>query len=117
MGVGVYHMGETGNLVYIRTIPTPAGMDNLWVTPDSTTYLTGHPLAWKFLLAVWKPDMAKDYPPASEVLRMDEDTYEFNQVYLDNGFQFSGSSIAVFWKDNILLGSPTGNLMECHRIK
>jgi hypothetical protein len=62
------------------------------------------------------PSMSPSYPPGSEVLEMDPNTYEFTQVYLDDGWQFMGSSISVFWGDNILMGSPSANFMECHRV-
>ena len=29
-GVGVYGIGENGDLIYKRTIPAPATMDNMW---------------------------------------------------------------------------------------
>ena len=29
-GVGVYEIGENGDLIYKRTIPAPATMDNMW---------------------------------------------------------------------------------------
>ena len=29
-GVGVYEIGENGDLIYKRTIPVPATMDNMW---------------------------------------------------------------------------------------
>merc|ERR1712130_59516 len=115
LGVGVYEIDVGGGLVYKQTIPTSSPMDNLWVSPDGAIYAAGHPSAWKFMLAIWNPAMALQYPPSSEVLSLAPNGYVFEQRYLDEGRQFMGSSIAVFWDKNILIGSPTGNLMECHQ--
>ena len=116
LGVGVYEIDSSGGLVYKQTIPTSSPMDNLWIAPDGSVYAAGHPSAWRFMLAIWYPSMAKQYPPCSEVLSLAPNAYAFEQRYLDEGRQFMGSSIAVLWDKNILVGSPTGNLMECHRI-
>ena len=41
--------------------------------------------------------------------------YELQQVYKDDGSEFSGASIGVIFEENILVGSPIGDLMECHK--
>ena len=51
-----------------------------------------------------------------KVLKLASGRNDFEQVYLDDGFQFTGASIAVFWNENILLGSPGKNLMACHKV-
>ena len=81
-GVGVYEIGENGALHYVRTITAPATMDNMWVSPEGHVYLTGHPKGWKFLLSMWMPKMAAKYPPGSEILKMDANSYNFEQVWL-----------------------------------
>jgi hypothetical protein len=42
--------------------------------------------------------------------------YELQQVYFDNGSQFQAGSVAVVLDNNVLIGSPAGNFMECHKI-
>lgn len=112
----VYEKGQDASLTYSRSILIPASMDNLWISPNEDIYISGHPDSWKFLMNVWFPEKAAQYPSGSEVLKLASGSNDFEQVYLDDGFQFTGASIAVFWNENILLGSPGKNLMACHKL-
>ena len=108
MGIGVYDIAENGYLSYIQTILSPSTMDNPWNSPDGSIYFAGLYGAWKAFTGGH---------PGSEIMKLEPDSYELTQTYMDNGAQFQGASIAVFWNENILVGSPFGNLMECHKLK
>ena len=67
MGVGVYNIGPAGELIFIKTIRAPAAMDNMWISPEGEVYLSGHPLAWKFMLSMWNPNFGKTFPPGNSL--------------------------------------------------
>ena len=108
----VFNIGANGDLTFKRTIKAPATTDNPWLAPDGSIYFAGANLSWRLL--VTEPH---EFKSGSEVTKLSPNAYELTQVYKDDGEQFSGASIAVLWEDNILVGSPFGNLMECHKIK
>lgn len=108
----VFDIGANGDLTFKRTIKAPATTDNPWVAPDGSIYFAGVNLSWR--LFVTEPEQFKG---GSEISRLAPNAYALTQEYKDDGEQFSGASIAVLWGDNILVGSPFGNLMECHKSK
>jgi len=113
--IGVYDIGENGAISYSRSIAAPSTTDNPWMAPDGSIYFAGVSNVWKTLFADITGDKEK-YMPGTEVSKLAPGEYELTQEYMDNGKQFQAASIAVFWEKNILVGSPFGNLMECHKV-
>jgi len=108
--IGVFEIGEFGDLTFVRSITAPSVTDNPWKAPDGSVYFAGATLGVE---AFYKP--MGEYHAGSEISILPPDQYELQQVYKDDGSEFSGASIGVIFGENILVGSPIGDLMECHK--
>lgn len=113
-GIGVFNIGRNGDLEYSWTIPGPSLMDNTWTAPDGSIYITGTAQLWKMLYGLITGNT--NYMAGTEIFRLEPTGYELQQVYFDNGSQFQAGSVAVVLDNNVLIGSPAGNFMECHKI-
>lgn len=104
----------TGDLSLRSRIPMGRGPDNIDVTPDGTLWIAGHPHPMK--LSAHAADPAT--PSPSDIVRLRVDANgepgEREVIYLDEGAQFSGASVAVFSGGRLLAGSVYGNrLLSC----
>lgn len=95
-------------------MPVGRGPDNIEVTADGDLWIAAHPLPLK--LTANGADAANPSPSAVMRLRVDDSGQpgEPETVYLDDGRQFSGSSVAVPADGRFLAGSVYGDqLLDC----
>jgi hypothetical protein len=125
--IGVYEIEENGDLRFSREIQSSPTMDNFWKAPDGSIYLAGSSQAWRFF---WNKIFTgssrhvqtsinfisdNTWPLGSEVLKLLPNSDKIEQVYYDDGDEFTMASIYVSWGDNILMGSPAQKFMACSK--
>ena len=95
---------KNGALELINNLELKTGLDNIEVDSDGNLWIAAHPKLLSFVGHAKDPN--KKSP--SEVLKLipakDNKSFEVEQVYLDNGEQLSGSSIAVHYKNDLFIG-------------
>ena len=95
---------NTGDLTGKESIKLGTGVDNLDVHPDGSIWAGCHSQLLSFL--AHSKDKAKLSP--SEVVRvlpLKNGGYDVSRVYQNDGKELSGSSVAVSWKDRLLIGA------------
>ena len=103
--VTLYDRDETGGLAFHRRIEVDTAVDNINLDAEGDLWIGAHPQP----LALSKHADALEEPSPSEVLRvrfgaiLSDDYVE--TVYLDDGREVSGSSVAARVGDHLLIGS------------
>jgi len=111
--IGVYDIQHNGDLRFNREIQSSPTMDNFWKAPDGSIYLAGSSHAWRFF---WNKIFTDNmWPLGSEVLKLLPNSDKIEQIYFDDGDEFTMASIFVNWGDNILMGSPAQKFMACSK--
>ncbi|MEJ2005455.1 MAG: SMP-30/gluconolactonase/LRE family protein, partial [Cyclobacteriaceae bacterium] len=102
--INVYDVNDDGSLSLITHIPCNTGVDNLELDENGDIWTAGHPNLLKFTAyAAGKEEIAP-----SEVLQIsyrDDGDYQVQQIYIEDGQQLSGSSVAVPFGQNVFVGS------------
>lgn len=96
-------VAETGVLRHVNTLGLKTGVDNIDVDEDGNLWIAAHPKLLAFVGHA--KDSLKKSP--SQVLKLtpkEGDVYQVDEIFMDDGTQLSGSSIAVRYKDQLLLG-------------
>jgi len=93
---------ETGALNGRRDADLGTGVDNIEIAADGTIWIAGHPKLFDFLAHAKDP---KKIAP-SQVLKLTPNAYRFDveEVYLNDGSELSGSSVAAPYKNRLLIG-------------
>ena len=95
---------ETGDLTEKDRIKVGTGVDNLDVNTDGSIWAGCHAKLLSFV--AHSKDPAALSP--SEVIRIRPlrgEGYDVTRVYLNDGNELSGSSVAAAWKDRLLIGA------------
>jgi arylesterase/paraoxonase len=95
---------ETGeaNLQFEKSLKT--GLDNITLDANGNLWIAAHPKLFDFVGHVKDP---AHYSP-SQVLKLSpkgDDDFEVTEVYLNDGTQISGSSVALHYKGKIYIGT------------
>jgi arylesterase/paraoxonase len=101
---------DTESLRFVREIFVGSGVDNIEVDAAGDLWIGAHPnlLAVPRLMA----DPAARSP--SEVVRVSPATGAVEEIYLDDGSQISGSSVAAVSGDRLLIGQIFGDgILDC----
>ncbi len=95
---------QTGELTEQGSIELNTGVDNLDVHPDGSIWAGCHP---KLLSFVAHSKDAANLSPSEVVcvLPLKNGGYEVVRVYQNDGKELSGASVAVSWKDRLLIGA------------
>lgn len=95
---------QTGELTGRGTIELGTGVDNLDVHPDGSIWAGCHS---KLLSFVAHSKDASKLSPSEVVcvLPLKNGGYDVVRVYQNDGKELSGSSVAVSWKDRLLIGA------------
>ncbi len=88
-------------LAFRRSIPLGSGPDNVEVDTDGTLWIAAHPKLLR--VDAHRDDPAT--PSPSQVLRVVPATAAVEEVYLDDGNTFSGSSVAAVRGNRLLIGA------------
>jgi arylesterase/paraoxonase len=93
---------STGELTGRRDAELGTGVDNIEIDEQGAIWVAGHPRLFDFLAHAKDP---KKIAP-SQVLKLTPNATRFNvtEVYLNDGMELSGSSVAAVYKDRMLIG-------------
>jgi len=107
--VKVYKTNEDGSLNFIEDIDCDTGVDNIEFDSEGNLWIGAHPN----LLAFSSYAAGKKEIAPSEIIKIEyrsENDYTIEKVYVNDGNEMSGSTVATPYKDIIL----TGNVMDSH---
>ncbi|MBW2242864.1 MAG: SMP-30/gluconolactonase/LRE family protein [Deltaproteobacteria bacterium] len=110
-GLRVYEREPaSGALHFLREIATGSGLDNVEVAADGALWIGAHPK----MLAVSAHGKDPSLLSPSQVLRVDPESGEVREVYLDLGKAISASSVAAVNGDRLLIGQIFGDgILDC----
>jgi arylesterase / paraoxonase len=95
---------NNGDLNYKYELALQTGADNIETDAQGNLWIGSHPQLLKFAGHVGNP---KKFSP-SQVLKLSPDAsgkFQTKEIFLNDGFDYSGSSVAAVYKDIILIGS------------
>jgi arylesterase / paraoxonase len=90
-----------GNLIKMDEIWAGTGVDNIELDEKGNLWVGCHP---QMLAFVAHSKNAKRKSP-SQVIKISADGKQVDEVFLNNGQDFSGSTVGAVWKQNLLIGS------------
>ncbi|WP_425062077.1 DUF3703 domain-containing protein [Pyruvatibacter mobilis] len=100
-------------LSFNRYVPLETGVDNITVNPDGRVYIAGHP---KLLTLAMGYQRSEKSPSPSEVLVYDPSRETVERLYVDDGLEHSGGSVAIVDEalGRMLIGSAFGpHILSC----
>ncbi len=114
-GVKVYVAATTGRFLRIfdrnpadnslekqRDLKLKTGLDNIDIDEQGTLWVTGHPKLLTFIKHSSDPSVNSP----SQIIRIDpQKDYEHEFVYENSGEEVSGASVAVRYRDRLLIGN------------
>ncbi|CAI4222509.1 unnamed protein product [Auanema sp. JU1783] len=115
--IAVYKLGEGfKSLELVQEVPLDTLADNMFIDNTGAVWLGAHPIPKDAAGHMASSDDLTQYGP-SQILRIDFSNdwknWEITEIYSDDGRQLSASSIAVYHKDQILMGSVFRQLVHC----
>ena len=99
-----------GDLSLNEKIDVNTGVDNIELDADGSLWIGAHPQLLKF--AGHAKDSNKHSP--SQVIKLSKDEsgkYQIEEIFLNDGISYSGSSVAAVYKNKLLIGSVFENSM------
>lgn len=102
--VKVYSRAENGQITFIEDIPCKTGVDNIEFDTNNDLWIGSHPSLLKYT-SYSKGD--KEIAP-SEVIKIsykNKGDYSIEKIYIEEGRDMSGSSVAAIYEDKILVGN------------
>ena len=100
--IHVYHRTDNNGMLISRgSIETGTGVDNIEIDADGVLWVGAHP---KLLTFVGHSKDAGKLSP-SQVLRIDPATGEVEEIFLSDGADLSGSSVAARFGKRLLIGA------------
>ncbi|GFO17111.1 serum paraoxonase/arylesterase 2 [Plakobranchus ocellatus] len=109
----------TNNLQLVQRIPLQSKVDNPNLTPSADALLIGaHPISYRTLLHLFSP-FAPEFNSPSSVLRIPltkdglVQEKEITELFYDHGDLISGSSSAVVFDKQLLVGSVAHSMVRC----
>lgn len=101
----IYDRNATnGELTLEQEIDVNTGVDNIELDESGALWIGSHPQLLKFVAHAADP--AKFSP--SQVIKLSKDKdgeYQLDEIFLNDGASYSGSTVAAVYKDKILIGS------------
>ncbi len=93
---------ETGKIELLNTLNLASGLDNIHVDDLDNLWIAAHPKMLKFVGHA--KDSTKKSPSQVFKLTPYKNSYRVEDVYVNDGTEISGSSIAVQYKNDLLIG-------------
>lgn len=101
---------QTGELTRTKTIATNTGPDNIDVADDGALWIGGHTKVFEFLAHA--EDETAVAP--SHVVRVDPDTGDNEDIFIDVSGAINGSSVGAVHGDTLVVGAVfDGHVMVC----
>ncbi len=101
---------DTGALAHAATMPTRTGPDNIDVAADGALWIGGHTKVFDFLAHAEDPSAVAP----SHVVRVDPETGENEDVFIDIDGVINGSSVGAVSRDRLVVGAVfDGHVMVC----
>jgi arylesterase/paraoxonase len=111
--IKVYDRDEaSGALQYRDEIDLDTGVDNLDIDRDGNIWVACHPKLLTYVKHSGDPSVLSP----SQVIKVipKEEGYDIQEVYLNSGEELSASSVAVLYKDRMLIGAVFGDkILDC----
>jgi arylesterase/paraoxonase len=104
---------QTKTLFFNRHVPLETGVDNITVNPDGRVFIAGHP---KLLTLAMGYQRSETSPSPSEVLVYDPSREAVERLYVNDGSEHSGGSVAIVddASGRMLIGSAFGpHILSC----
>ena len=112
--LSVFDRDITSNkLRFNRYVPVASGVDNLSIDENGTVFIAGHP---KLLTLAMGYQKSENVPSPSEVIAYEPKEGTVRRVYVNNGLELSGGSVAIIDKASgrMLIGSAFGpHILNC----
>lgn len=93
---------ETGKLELLNKLNLESGLDNIHIDNEDNIWIASHPKMLKFVGHA--KDSSKKSPSQVFKLTPTANGYTIKEIYLNEGEQVSGSSVAVRYKNDLLVG-------------
>ncbi len=100
----IYDRNPNGELTLEQEIDVKTGVDNIELDETGALWIGSHPQLLKFVAHAADP--AKFSP--SQVIKLSKDKdgkYQMEEMFLNDGSPYSGSTVAAVYKKKILIGS------------
>ncbi len=107
--VKVFSVKKDGSLSFIEDIPCGTGVDNIELDTNGNLWIGAHPNLLRFK-AYSKGNKPITPSEIIKIVYRGKGDYSVEQIYLNDGSEMSGSTVAAPWENLIL----TGNLMDEH---
>ena len=102
----IYNRDKISNKLYLlKSIDVDSGVDNIEVDNKGNLWIGSHPKLFDF---VKHAKEAGNLSP-SQVIKISMDDYSINEIYLNDGQDLSGSSVAAYHQNNLLIGAVFEN--------
>ena len=94
----------TGTLTLNEEVDVNTGVDNIELDEAGSLWIGCHPQLLKFVAHAADP---ANFSP-SQVIKLTQDSsghYQLEEVFLNDGTSYSGSTVAAVYKNKFLIGS------------
>jgi len=91
----------TSKLTFENSIDINSGLDNIEIDNNGNLWIGSHPKLFDFV----KHAKDANHLSPSQVVMISSDDYSFIEIYLSNGDDLSGSSVATKINNNLLIGA------------
>lgn len=103
--ISIYNRNsKTNELSFQQEVYVNSGVDNIEMDSDDNLWIGSHPQVLKFV----KHAKDQKYHSPSQVIKLiknSNEQYTIDEVYLDDGSMYSGSSVATTYKNILLIGA------------
>ncbi len=104
--IRIYDRDEVNNNLNLSDIiNVNSGVDNIELDQQGNLWIGSHPKLFSFL----RHAKNKENLSPSQVIVISEGSYEITEVFLSNGEDMSGSTVAAIYNKNLLIGSVFEN--------
>ena len=101
---------STYDVSLIKTIDIDSGLDNIEIDLDGNLWIGSHPRMFDFI----KHAKDENYLSPSQVIMVSSSDYEVKEIFLNDGASLSGSSVASYYNNNLLIGAVfEDNFLHC----
>ena len=107
---------DTGALSHRRTMDMNFGVDNIEVDAGGDLWIGGHVKLLTFVRYVDNPEVLA--PSQVVRVRLDEDDYQVETVFMDDGALLSGASVGAWHEGRLLVGSVfEDHILDCRSVE